>query len=45
MPEDKRSTSSNSRLSEDWLAVLIAFLFILLATIGLLGPAGIQITY
>ena len=32
-------------LKEDWLAVVISFVLILLATIGLLGPNGLNITY
>ena len=32
-------------LHEDWLAVLIAFLLILLAGVGLLGPNGINIPF
>ena len=30
---------------EDWQAVILAALIILLATIGLLGPAGIAVTF
>jgi hypothetical protein len=33
------------KLSEDWLAVLLAFGLILLAALGLLGPAGLPITF
>lgn len=32
-------------LSEDWLAVLIAFALIALAALGVLGPAGLPITF
>jgi hypothetical protein len=32
-------------LSEDWLAVLLAFLLILLAAIGILGKSGLNITF
>jgi hypothetical protein len=33
------------KLSEDWLAVLVAFGLIVLATLGVLGPAGIPIAF
>lgn len=33
------------QLSEDWLAVLIAFGLILLAVIGVIGKTGINITF
>jgi hypothetical protein len=32
-------------LGEDWLAVLIALLLILLSVIGLLGPNGLKIVF
>jgi hypothetical protein len=32
-------------LNEDWLAVLIAFILILLAAIGVLGKTGINIIF
>ncbi len=32
-------------LSEDWLAVLIAFLIVLFSVIGLLGPNGLKIPF
>jgi len=31
--------------NEDWLAVFIAFLIVLLSVVGLLGPHGLQIAY
>lgn len=34
-----------SRISEDWLAVLIATLLILLSTIGILGENGLNIHF
>ena len=34
-----------SRFSEDWLAVLIATLLILLSTIGVLGENGLNIHF
>ncbi len=33
------------RLSEDWLAVGLAFLLILLAALGVLGQAGLPIVF
>ena len=38
------STPQKSRwtLNEDWLSVLIAFLLILLALVGLIGPAWMK---
>ena len=36
---------SSLKLSEDWLAVLLAFLLILLAALGVLGPSGLAITF
>lgn len=32
-------------LSEDWLAVIIAFVLIVLSAIGLLGPHGIKVVF
>ena len=32
-------------ISEDWWAVIIAFLLILLAAVGLLGKTGLPITF
>lgn len=32
-------------LSEDWLAVLLAFLLMLLATVGVLGKSGLNIVF
>jgi hypothetical protein len=32
-------------LSEDWLAVIIAFVLILLAAVGLLGKTGLPVTF
>ncbi len=42
-PDSKQR--SRSPLSEDWLAVIIAFIIILLSVIGLLGPNGIKIVF
>lgn len=33
------------KLNEDWLAVILAFLLILLATLGVLGKNGIPISF
>ncbi len=32
-------------LSEDWWAVIIAFIIILLAAVGILGKTGLNITF
>jgi hypothetical protein len=34
-----------SWLNEDWLSVILAFVIILLAAIGLLGPNGLHIRF
>jgi len=39
---DKKSVIS---LSEDWWAVIIAFILILLAVLGVLGKNGLMITF
>ena len=33
------------KLNEDWLAVIVAFLLIVLAAVGVLGKTGIPITF
>lgn len=33
------------QLSEDWLAVVVAFALIVLAAIGVLGEGGLNITF
>jgi len=33
------------KINEDWLAVILAFLLILLSVIGVLGKTGISITF
>jgi hypothetical protein len=33
------------RISEDWLAVIIAFILILFSAIGILGENGLKILY
>ncbi len=49
MPDDPRHQEANkksaSRISEDWLAVLIATLLIILSTIGVLGENGLNIHF
>lgn len=46
MSKDKQLMRNISpRLSEDWLAVIIAFALILLSVIGLLGPNGLMIKF
>ncbi len=42
-PNSKQSFFA--RLGEDWLAVIIAFLLVLLSAIGLLGPNGIKVVF
>jgi hypothetical protein len=36
---------SKFTISEDWWAVIVAFILILLAAIGLLGKSGLSITF
>jgi len=33
------------KINEDWLAVILAFLLILLSAIGILGKTGIPISF
>jgi hypothetical protein len=40
---DKKKT--NFHLGEDWWAVIVAFLLILLAALGLLGENGLSIPF
>ena len=44
---DKNTDTQGPRftLNEDWLSVILAFLLILLATIGALGENGIKISF
>lgn len=37
--------AGTNKLSEDWLAVIIAFALCLLAIIGVIGPKMINITF
>ena len=41
----KQPASKRFALSEDWLAILIAFILILLSAIGLIGQGGIRIVF
>jgi len=49
MPENSQPQETDkkpvSRISEDWLAVIIATLLILLSTIGILGENGLNIHF
>ncbi len=46
MNKNKQSLKSEApRLSEDWLAVIIAFGLILLSVIGVLGEKGLMIKF
>lgn len=38
-------TTPRKTLSEDWLAVIIAFVLILLAAVGILGENGLMIRF
>ncbi len=38
-------TSKPSIFSEDWLAVILAFVLILLSAVGVLGPNGLNIRF
>jgi hypothetical protein len=40
-----QSQQKGFNLSEDWLSVILAFLLILLAAIGVLGKTGIPISF
>lgn len=42
---NSQKKSAPAGISEDWLAVLIAFALIALAALGVLGPAGLPITF
>jgi hypothetical protein len=37
--------STKFKLNEDWLAVIIAFMLMALAAIGLIGKSGINIVF
>jgi len=45
MKQAPASSGGSGRLSEDWLVVIIGFVLILLAVLGLLGPAGLPIGF
>ncbi len=38
-------SEARPRLNEDWLAVILAFLIILLSALGVLGKNGLMIPY
>ena len=42
---DKKPGQKTFQLTEDWLAVIIAFGLMLLAALGLLGDGGIPIQF
>ncbi len=44
-PESPKISSIFLAINEDWLAVIIAFLLILLSVVGLLGPQGLKIIF
>lgn len=44
-PENKSASIKFIAIKEDWLAVILAFLLILLSALGVLGPHGIKITF
>ena len=43
-PPDNQQESP-PRLSEDWLAVILAFAIVLLSAIGILGENGLKISF
>jgi hypothetical protein len=45
MSQQQGNPTEKSPLNEDWLAVAIAFILIVLSAIGLLGKTGINITF
>ncbi len=45
MTEPSQDNKRRKPLSEDWLAVIVAFILIVLAAIGVLGPNGINIRF
>ncbi len=45
MSQGQGNLKEKSPLNEDWLAVIIAFVLIILSAIGLLGKTGINITF
>lgn len=42
---DSPNKSARFGISEDWLAVLIAFALIALAALGVIGPNGLNISF
>jgi|MudIll2142460700_1097286.scaffolds.fasta_scaffold345704_1 hypothetical protein len=45
MSDKPPSPTTTPRLSEDWLAVILAFGLILLAALGVLGETGLPIRF
>lgn len=45
MSNSNNKQASRFSLNEDWLALIIAFVVILLSIIGLLGPNGLKIVF
>jgi hypothetical protein len=45
MSDKPSAVKTNFMLNEDWLSVIIAFVLILLAKIGILGKTGIHIKF
>lgn len=43
--QKSKENSKSFSLSEDWLSVILAFLLILLAAIGVLGEHGIPVQF
>ena len=44
-PHPSSPAPARPKLNEDWLAILIALLIVLLSAAGLLGPQGIKIIF
>jgi hypothetical protein len=45
MSNVNKNQGSRFSLNEDWLALIIAFVVILLSVVGLLGPNGLKIAF
>jgi hypothetical protein len=45
MIEPSQKTKDRKPLTEDWLAVIIAFILIILTVLGALGTNGIPVTF
>lgn len=44
-PHPEPEQVSSPRISEDWLAVILAFGIILLSALGILGESGLNISF